>query len=279
MNEPTPSPTAGSADEPGAAAWNALRTRTAARIALERSGGSLTTAPTLAFQLAHARARDAVHAPFDAEAIASAVTARGWRSIRVHSRAPDRTAFLQRPDRGRRLDDASCAALDAARGDPLDAVFVIADGLSTRAIAANAMPVLALARATLSDWGWSIGPVVIAEQSRVALADEIGERLAARTVVILIGERPGLSAADSLGLYLTFDPRVGRTDAERNCISNVRAGGQTHAEAVHRLLWLMREARARGFTGTALKDASEGIPSLIVAPAPAERLIPANPSG
>jgi ethanolamine ammonia-lyase small subunit len=248
--------------------WELLKAHTGARIALGRSGGSLPTAPLLEFQLAHARARDAVHKPFSADDLQRAIEALGVEVLRVRSRAAERTTYLQRPDLGRRLDDDSRDRL-ADHGNKgggnkgCDALFVIADGLSTLAVEANAQPVLELIRATLMRWGWRTGPVVIAEQSRVALGDEIGELLGAAQVAILIGERPGLSAADSLGIYLTWQPRVGRTDAERNCISNIHPRGLTCEQAAHKLAYLMREARARGLTGVALKDESERVPLLV----------------
>lgn len=252
--------------------WQVLRRFTRARIALGRAGGSLPTAPMLEFQLAHARARDAVHLPFDAAAIETRLVGMGLESLRVRSAVPDREGYLQRPDLGRRLDGSSRALLQSwAEGaaQACDAVFVIADGLSALAVHSHAVDVLALAHAALVERGWRLAPVVIAEQSRVALGDEIGELLRAGQVAILIGERPGLSSADSLGIYLTHGPRVGRTDAERNCISNIRAdGGMPYASAAHKLLYLMTEARRRRLTGIALKDASDDAPLLVQPPDP-----------
>ncbi|HEX6827836.1 MAG TPA: ethanolamine ammonia-lyase subunit EutC, partial [Burkholderiales bacterium] len=186
--------------------WRVLRQFTTARIALGRAGGSLPTAPMLEFQLAHARARDAVHLPFDAAAIAAGLAKVGLESLRVRSAAPGRESYLQRPDLGRRLDPSSRALLRPCAESPgqdIDAAFVIADGLSALAVHCHAVAVLALAHAALVERGWRLAPVVIAEQARVALGDEIGELLRAGQVAILIGERPGLSAADSLGIYLT----------------------------------------------------------------------------
>jgi ethanolamine ammonia-lyase small subunit len=238
--------------------WLGLRRFTDARLAQGRVGGSLPTAPMLAFQLAHARARDAVHLPFDANGIRDA--ADDAAALNVRSAAETRDMYLRRPDLGRRLDEASRAhliALPAAEPAP-DVVFVVADGLSALATQEHALAVFRLARATLLERGWRIAPLVIAEQARVALGDEVGELLGARQVAILIGERPGLSAADSLGIYLTHAPRVGRKDAERNCISNIRPqGGLSYAQAAHKLLWLMGEARTRQLTGVALKDESD----------------------
>jgi ethanolamine ammonia-lyase small subunit len=250
--------------------WQLLRQFTGARIALGRAGGSLPTAPMLEFQLAHARARDAVHLPLDVAAIEARLAGMGLTSLRVHSAATGRESYLQRPDLGRRLDASSRTLLQPsaeAAAQDFDAAFVIADGLSALAVHSSAVGVLALARAALAERGWRLAPVVIALQSRVALGDEIGELLRSRQVAILIGERPGLSSADSLGIYLTHAPRVGRTDAERNCISNIRAdGGLGSMLAAHKLVYLMTEAQRRQYTGVALKDASDGVPLLVQAP-------------
>jgi ethanolamine ammonia-lyase small subunit len=238
--------------------WHGLRSFTDARIAQGRVGGSLPTAPMLAFQFAHARARDAVHLPLDAEGILAA--ADDASALRVHSAAETRDIYLRRPDLGRRLDEASRAQLSGLPpADPThDIVFVIADGLSALATQEHALGVFRMARTALQEKGWRIAPLVVAEQARVALGDEVGELLGARQVAIFIGERPGLSSADSLGIYLTHAPRVGRKDAERNCISNIRPqGGLSYAQATHKLLWLMGEARTRQLTGVALKDESD----------------------
>jgi ethanolamine ammonia-lyase small subunit len=249
--------------------WRVLRQFTSARIALGRAGGSLPTAPMLEFQLAHARARDAVHLPLDAAAIEARLAGMGLESLRVHSAVPSRESYLRRPDLGRRLNASSRALLEScaeAVAQNYDAVFVIADGLSALAAHSHAAGVLALARAALVERGWRLAPVVIAEQSRVALGDEIGELLRTGQVAILIGERPGLSSSDSLGIYLTHLPRVGRTDAERNCISNIRPdGGLGTMQAAHKLVYLMTEAQRRQFTGVALKDASDDVPMLVQA--------------
>lgn len=235
--------------------WEALRRYTRARIALGRAGSGLPTAPLLAFELAHAQARDAVHQPLDAEALQAALRERGLASLDAHSAAPDRDHYLRRPDLGRRLDEASLAALRAAATQPADVVFVIADGLSSRAVASHALPLLDALLPKLD--GWRVAPVVIARQSRVALGDEIGETLRAAFVAMLIGERPGLSSPDSMGLYLTAAPRVGRMDAERNCISNVRPEGLGYAAAAAKLHYLLTRARTLGYTGVNLKDDSD----------------------
>ncbi|KHJ60041.1 ethanolamine ammonia-lyase subunit EutC, partial [Burkholderia glumae] len=200
--------------------WGALKSFTNARIALGRAGSSLPTAPLLAFNLSHAQARDAVHQPLDADRLRGELEAAGFATLAADSAAPDRQHYLRRPDLGRRLSEPSRAALAAAgaAGAP-DLVFVVGDGLSAFAAAKQALPLLNAVRGRLEADGWTLGPVVVARQARVALGDEIGELLRARFVAMLIGERPGLSSPDSLGVYLTHAPRVGCHDAQRNCIS------------------------------------------------------------
>ncbi|MDR5838835.1 ethanolamine ammonia-lyase subunit EutC [Caballeronia sp. LZ034LL] len=242
--------------------WDALRRFTNARIALGRAGSSLPTAPLLAFQLAHAQARDAVHQPLDVGALAEAIRAAGFDTLDVPSAAPDRATYLRRPDLGRMPGEAGDARLaDYAKSlhDAPDLVFVAADGLSAVAAQRHVAPLLASLRPRLD--GWRIGPVVIATQARVALGDPVGERLRARMVVMMIGERPGLSSPDSLGLYVTYEPRAGRHDAERNCISNVRPEGLPYDAAAHKLMWLLNEARHLGLTGVGLKDHSGALPA------------------
>jgi ethanolamine ammonia-lyase small subunit len=236
--------------------WQALRRFTNARIALGRAGDSLPTDALLAFQADHARARDAVHLPFAADALEAQLAAQGFPVIRVQSAAADRAVYLKRPDLGRRLSDVSRQELEtlAAHESGYDAVFVVADGLSALAVHKHAVPFLASTATALAGLGWRLAPIVIAEQGRVALGDEIGALLRAEQVAILIGERPGLSVADSLGVYLTYGPRVGRTDAERNCISNIHRQGLSYAAAQQTLIYLMSEARRRKLTGVELKD-------------------------
>lgn len=210
-------------DPPSSANTNpldALRRFTNARIALGRAGSSLPTAPLLAFNLSHAQARDAVHQPLDVAALHASLCASGFDTLDVQSAAPDREHYLRRPDLGRKLNDESEARLrDYAAAAPaaFDAVFVVADGLSAYAAARHAVPLLERMRSMLT--GVSIGPIVVARQARVALGDGIGELLRARIVVMLIGERPGLSSPDSLGIYLTYEPRIGKSDAERRARS------------------------------------------------------------
>jgi ethanolamine ammonia-lyase small subunit len=244
--------------------WQRLRQYTPARIALGRAGVSLPTRPQLEFQFAHARARDAVHLPFDKAALRGELTRQGYEVIVLHSAAADRHVYLQRPDLGRRLDDDSRRRLEDRRrlgrartGEERehDAAFVIADGLSALAVHKNAVPFLDVMIAELRVW--RLTPIVLVEQARVAIGDEIGELLGARMVAMLIGERPGLSSPDSLGIYLTHHPRPGPTDADRNCISNVRDGGLSFGVASHKLAYLMREARRRKLSGVTLKDDAE----------------------
>ena len=246
-------------DSSGAIAnpWQQLRSLTPARIALGRAGTSLPTNALLDFQYAHAQARDAVHLAFDHPGLSAALAERGRASLLLHSAAADRNTYLQRPDLGRRLDSASTQRLrDYAEAHPggIDLAVVVADGLSALAVHRHTLPFLARMEELARLEGWSLSPVVLVEQARVAVADEIGELLGARMVVILIGERPGLSSPDSLGLYFTYAPRVGLTDAYRNCIYNVRLEGLSYGMAAHRLLYLMREACQRKLSGVNLKD-------------------------
>jgi ethanolamine ammonia-lyase small subunit len=227
--------------------WARLRLTTKARIGLARVGDAMATTDVLEFQLAHAKARDAVHTRLDVTALKAGLPA---NCIEVRSAAESRESYLRRPDLGRQLHPQSEALL--AKGD-YDAVFVIADGLSSAAVSINAIPMLEAAMARLTDL--KIAPLVIATQARVAIGDDIGERLGAKLCAILIGERPGLSVAESLGIYLTYHPRRGCADSARNCISNIHTkGGLSYAAAAETLAWLMREALRRQLTGVALKE-------------------------
>jgi ethanolamine ammonia-lyase small subunit len=237
--------------------WRKLAVTTPARIALGRAGTGLPTREVLRFALAHAQARDAVHTPFDSAATAEAIGALGFETVEIASAAPARDAYLRRPDLGRRLSDASRALLRERAGEPVDLAIVVADGLSSTAIHAQAVPFLTAFKARVAEAGWRLAPIAVASQARVALGDEVGELMKARAVVVLIGERPGLSSPDSLGLYLTFAPRVGRSDAERNCISNVRGEGLAYDHAAFKLAWLIDQAMARQLTGVNLKDESD----------------------
>ncbi|WP_017902332.1 ethanolamine ammonia-lyase subunit EutC [Pseudomonas asplenii] len=240
--------------------WLELRRLTPARIALGRTGTSLPTRAQLDFQFAHAQARDAVHLPFDHAGLASQLAERGRQTLLLHSAADDRHSYLQRPDLGRKLNDTSAQRLrEHAQAHPggVDLAIVVADGLSALAVHRHTVPFLTRLEEQLEAEGWSQSPVILVEQGRVAVADEIGELLGAKMVVILIGERPGLSSPDSLGLYFTYNPRVGLTDAYRNCISNVRLEGMSYGLAAHKLLYLMKEACRRQLSGVNLKDEAQ----------------------
>ncbi|WP_460094849.1 ethanolamine ammonia-lyase subunit EutC [Pseudomonas sp. H2_E02] len=240
--------------------WLNLRNLTPARIALGRTGTSLPTQAQLDFQYAHAQARDAVHLAFDHQGIRAQLSERGRESLLLHSAAADRHSYLQRPDLGRRLDDASAQVLEdyaAAHPGGVDLAIVVADGLSALAVHRHTLPFLARLEEQFAADGWSVSPIVLVEQGRVAVADEVAQRLGAKMSVILIGERPGLSSPDSLGLYFTYAPKVGLTDAYRNCISNVRLEGLSYGMAAHRLIYLMREACRRQLSGVNLKDEAQ----------------------
>lgn len=239
--------------------WQGLRQLTPARIALGRAGASLPTGPVLAFQLAHARARDAVKHQPDLDGLAGGLARAGLPTIRVQSQVTEAQEYLKRPDLGRRLREEDGKAL-ATRRDAAgwDAVLVIADGLSGSAVERHAVPLATLVATRLGESAWRLGPMVVARFGRVAIGDEIGERLGARLVAVLIGERPGLSSPDSLGVYLTWAPRVGRTDAERNCLSNIRPEGLPIPSAAAKLVWLMTEARRRELSGVELKENADG---------------------
>jgi ethanolamine ammonia-lyase small subunit len=226
--------------------WQRFSSVTRARIALGRAGDALPTQRSLDFNYAHACARDAVTARVDFAAVAAELAV---PTIQVHSAAADRSIYLRRPDLGRTLTAGSLASLPEG---PFDAVFVIADGLSASGVQAHAARLYRAAAARLADW--HVGPVVLAEQARVALGDEVGAKMRAAMIVVLIGERPGLSVPNSLGIYLTFAPRVGRRDSERNCISNVHVDGLSYEVAAEKLAWLMRQARTLQLTGVLLKE-------------------------
>ncbi len=240
--------------------WTQLRGLTPARIALGRAGTSLPTAAHLDFQFAHAQARDAVHLALDVEPLKKQLEALGLEARVLHSAAQDRDVYLQRPDLGRRLDEASSIELRghaATRGHQHDLCIVVADGLSALAVHQHAGPMLQRLQAYAQAQGWSLAPVCLVHQGRVAVGDEIAELLGARMCLVLIGERPGLSSPDSLGAYLTWAPRVGLTDAARNCISNIRAAGLSYDAAMYKLAWLMDQARRRQLSGVQLKDEAQ----------------------
>jgi ethanolamine ammonia-lyase small subunit len=257
--------------------WETLRQFTDARIALGRAGVSLPTRAHLDFQLAHAKARDAVHLALDVpqltQSLSAALAPQGAPCLALHSACADRTTYLQRPDWGRRLDEASRERLQALRAPgmalskrPYDLAFVVADGLSALAIAQNAAPFLAVLQRRMALENWSVAPVCIVEQARVAIGDEVAQLLGAKAVVVLIGERPGLSSPDSMGLYLTWMPRIGLNDASRNCISNVRPTGLCYEEAAYKLHHLLSQSRRRQLSGVDLKDETGAEARLTAAP-------------
>lgn len=281
------------------ARWQALRQYTDARIALGRAGHSLPTAPHLAFQFAHAQARDAVHVPLDALGVVASLRAQGLETLLLHSAAANRTSYLQRPDLGRCLDEPSRTALAAWRnqlppgvqqeppaqpeqrelsstgdgGIPqpprFDLAFVVADGLSALAVHTSAVALVAATLARLradATQGWTVAPIAVVEQGRVAVGDEAGQALLARAVVVVLGERPGLSSPDSLGLYLSWAPQPGLTDANRNCISNIRPAGLLVEAAAAKLHHLLTAARLRQLTGVGLKDDSDEMVTQIRSP-------------
>jgi ethanolamine ammonia-lyase small subunit len=236
-----------------------LRHLTPARVALGRAGASLPTPALLEFTLDHARARDAVRAPFDAQAIISGLEAMGLETVSVSSQAGSRNEYLRRPDFGRKLAATSRDLVAQRSRRAFDLVVVIGDGLSPAAVNAHAVELIRSLTPRLHADSIHIGIAVIAFGARVALGDEIGSLLAARAVLMLIGERPGLSVPQSMGAYLTYAPAVGITDAYRNCVSNIHGSGLSYDEAAFKIAWLIREALLRQLSGVLLKDES-GLP-------------------
>ena len=242
--------------------WRALAQFTSARIALGRAGGSVRTQSLLDFRLAHARARDAVQMEFHAEALGAALGRAGLETVRVDTAAPDRRTFLVRPDLGRRLAPESRAALVARKPKwgARDLAIIVSDGLSALAAERQTGAVLTCLVPLLRAAGWSLYPIFLAPFGRVKLQDELGELLGARHTLLLLGERPGLGAPDSLGAYFTFMPRASCTDADRNCVSNIRPEGFGPKAAAHKLAQLLLESARRGISGVALKDTGDGLP-------------------
>lgn len=236
--------------------WAEWRSVTPARLALGRAGAGMPTDEVLRFGWAHAMARDAIHAALDVPKLEATLRDQSWTVTHTHSRAPDRTTYLRRPDLGRVIDPDEIAKLRTAPLVRSDVCIIIGDGLSSLAIDRHAAPLLTALKPLLADQ-LKQAPVVIATQARVALADEIAELLQAKLSIMLIGERPGLSSPDSLGIYITHAPFRGRNDAGRNCISNVRPEGLSYAAAAFKLAWLVHEALGRGLTGVNLKDESD----------------------
>ena len=238
--------------------WQSLRPLTAARIGLQATGASIATKPLLDFKLAHARARDAVHEALDVTRLRHDLETIGGNVIEMQSAVDDRQRYLMRPDLGRKLASGAEHALSPQTGDH-DVAFVIADGLSAGAVQAHAKPVLELVLTALRSHDWCIAPIVVVRHGRVAIGDQIAGLLSARCVVVLIGERPGLTAPDSMGAYLTWQPSPNTTDADRNCISNIRPDGIGYAEAAQKIAHLLRAMRAGRISGVALKDDSDRV--------------------
>jgi ethanolamine ammonia-lyase small subunit len=235
-----------------------LRALTPARVALGRTGVSLITRDLLDFQACHARARDAVHARLESGALGATLSsATGAEVLRLHSAAPDRATYLQRPDLGRMLDEPGQSLLASRHSDSCDLALIVADGLSALAVERHAAPLLTELLPHLD--GWHLAPICIVEQGRVAIGDPIGAALGAQISAILLGERPGLNSPDSLGVYVTYDPRPGRTDAERTCISNIRPEGLGYAQAAAELACILKEARRLRLTGVAQLQATRQI--------------------
>lgn len=239
--------------------WTFLKAHTAARIAQGRTGHSLPTSALLSFQLDHARARDAVHSVLDAAALLDELNAVHPGALRLRSQAVDRPTYLHRPDLGRKLDPASRANLQGLRPPVPELTgftlcIVIADGLSATAVNTHAVPLVSGLIREANARSWSVAPVCVVEQGRVAIGDEIAHELRAGLLVVLIGERPGLSSPDSLGAYLTYGPRPGLTDESRNCVSNIRPAGLPYAFAVSKIMYLLTEMKHRRLSGVALKD-------------------------
>jgi ethanolamine ammonia-lyase small subunit len=235
--------------------WETLQSVTSARIALGRAGGSLPTRAWLDFKSAHASARDSVHCVFDSEQLAAELDSLGLEGVIVDSAASDRRTFLLRPDLGRVLDERSRYALQKLGSDTNpELVIVVSDGLSALAVHRQARPVLTALLTKLKDDNWRIAPIVVARFGRVALEDEVGQLLRAQLALILIGERPGLGSPDSLGAYMVYAPRPGNTDAQRNCVSNIRPEGLPIDAAADTIHYLLTEARRRRLSGVQLKD-------------------------
>jgi ethanolamine ammonia-lyase small subunit len=235
--------------------WSSLRKYTPARIAIGRAGGSLPTEEVLDFAWAHAEARDAVKMELDVERLVAAIEKLGVKCLKLESAAGDRDTYVRRPDLGRRLSDGSRQLL--AKLNPptaFDVALIVADGLSALAASEQAVKVLEKLLAMLAASGISVSPVCVVRNGRVAIEDEIGELLKAQAAVILLGERPGLGTADSLGAYIVYQPNVGKTDAERNCVSNIREAGLPPPAAAETICYLLNEALRRKISGVTLKD-------------------------
>jgi ethanolamine ammonia-lyase small subunit len=230
-----------------------LEAYTAARLAIGNTGTAIPTKASLDFNLAHANARDAVYSAMDADQLTQQLEDLKLSTLALKSRATDRSQYLQRPDMGRKLSDDSLALLKH-QITGADIAIIIADGLSALAVQQNAFNLLKLLLPMLSAAKLTVAPVCLVQQGRVAIGDDIGDSLKAKLSIVLIGERPGLSAADSMGIYLTYQPKVGLTDDARNCISNIRPGGLSYHQAADKLFYLITEAFKRKLSGVKLKD-------------------------
>ena len=247
----------------GPDSWATLGRYTSARIALGRSGGSARTATLLDFRLSHARARDAVQMEFSTEPLCAALGRAGLEAVRVATAAADRRTFLVRPDLGRRLEPGCRASLAMQRATwgRRDLAIIVSDGLSALAAERQTGPLLSSLVPLLRSAGWTLYPIFIAPFGRVKLQDELGELLGARHTLMLLGERPGLGSPDSLGAYFTYGPRAECTDADRNCVSNIRPEGFHPKAAAHKLAQLLLESARRGISGVALKDTGDELPA------------------
>lgn len=240
--------------------WKPLTNLTSARIALGRAGMSLTTNTHLAFQLAHSQARDAVNIDLDFAGLQHGLSDHSISSLLLKSRVMNRAEYLQRPDLGRLLDQESVHVLEDYQADhpETDIAIVVADGLSSFAVEHHAASFLLLLIPTLQQQDYSIAPICLVKQGRVAVGDHVGEVLAAKMVVLLVGERPGLSSPDSMGIYFTYQPKVGATDADRNCISNIHSNGLSYEEAMQKVMFLINESQRLKLSGVHLKEGSSG---------------------
>lgn len=235
--------------------WKKLRVLTSARVALGRAGGSLPTAEVLSFAAAHAAARDAVHEAVDWDALERELRAAGFDCVRLASAAIDRATYLQRPDLGRKLDDESAEKLSASpKSTGVDLAVIFSDGLSAPAAQRQSVALLTELVPMLRGSGITMAPVYLVRHARVAIEDEIGFAVGAKAALILLGERPGLGSPDSLGAYLVFEPKLGRTDADRNCVSNIRPGGLSFPRAAETIHYLIAESLRLRLSGIRLKD-------------------------
>ncbi|WP_018622507.1 ethanolamine ammonia-lyase subunit EutC [Spirosoma luteum] len=234
--------------------WDALKAYTDARIALGKTGVSIPLRESLLFRLAHAHAKDAVYSRLNIARLEADLASTGLPMYSVHSQAENRDIYLQRPDLGRLLDELSTKRLQDINSAPADICLIVADGLSATAIHKNAGPVVTLLVEQVRKAGYSLAPIVLVEQGRVAITDAIGELLRPRLAIMLVGERPGLSSFDSMGAYITYAPQPGLTDERRNCLSNIREQGLTHIMAVNKLMYIIQSAFRLQLTGVALKD-------------------------